>query len=158
MGVTAGVPMRDAVELGSATLGDCSGDCSVSLKRLRYSAIIGGSKGVDASSCRSIGLNVGSGISMSAGFIGLERFLGQDSTFSSDCQSTGVTGGVTSCPDSMCAAIELLRDGSLEGEALEGGAHCALTSETGVVGLRSLQRAEIDGQRRFSREVSLSLF
>ncbi len=57
---------------------------------------------------------------------------------------------------SRCAASECLSVGSLTEDALEGGALCTVDSEIDVVGLRSLHRAEIDGQRRPSRDVRLS--
>jgi hypothetical protein len=53
MGVPAGVPTMLGTVLGEATVGDCRGERRASCEsRVKYSASIGGSKGVEAMSCR----------------------------------------------------------------------------------------------------------
>ena len=49
-GEKVGVPMADVLALGSATVGDWSGDCSSSVELVRCSAINGGNSGVEAKS------------------------------------------------------------------------------------------------------------
>lgn len=66
-GVVVGALIIEAAALCAATLGDCSGDCTSAGAGIWRSVIIGGRRGVDASSSRSTGSSSGSGIRISRG-------------------------------------------------------------------------------------------
>ena len=120
VGVIAIAPMNGEIEVGSAMLGDCKGeDWTLSRERLKCSAIMGGRRGVDASSssCGSVSTSGRSGMMMSSGFWGRDSPLDRRSSFASGRLSTGVIGGVIIWSGSSCAARDcLMADKRIEEE------------------------------------------